>query len=83
MHPGRVKPNANYNSNFDRIGNFSISFFPTTEVAANHNVGSVHQSDVDGMIRWFEVNRDTFIDYYNGAIGFAEFDARLMANPYS
>ena len=52
------------------------------QLAANHNVGSVHQTDVDGMLRWLEFNRDTFIAYYNGRIGLAEFDARLGANPY-
>lgn len=81
-HAARVKVNANYNMSFDTSANFSISFFPTTGVAANHNVGSASQTDVDGMVRWLEANRDTFIDFYTGAIGAVDFDAKLSANLY-
>jgi hypothetical protein len=82
QHAARVKVNANYQSNFDTKDNFSIGFFSTTGIAPNHNVGSVRQNDVDGMIGWLDANRNTFIEYYNGIILFAEFEARLTANPY-
>lgn len=82
-HPARIKANANYNLSFDQDANFSVAFFPVAGVAAGQNVGSVRPSDVDGLIRWLEANRGTFIDYYRGAIGYVEFDAELKGSPYS
>jgi hypothetical protein len=74
--------NANYNLSFDIDNNFSIVFYPVTGIAQDHTTGAVSQTHVDGMIRWLEVNRSTFISYYEGQISFRLFDAALATNPF-
>ena len=82
QHNARIKINANYNVSFDINANFSIRFFPTTGAVATHRTGTVSQNDVDGMIKWLEDNRTTFIDFYEGNITAAEFNAKLTASPH-
>jgi hypothetical protein len=81
-HAARVKVNANYNRHYDNQSNFSIAFFPTTGIARGHNIGQAKQSDVDGMIHWFETHRAIFIGFYIGQITAQQFETYLAAHPY-
>lgn len=85
QHEARVKCNANY---ADRPSprNFSIQLFPVAALATKdgkpHDTGNVNKRDVDGMIRWVELHRQDFLDFYFGRISVLDLEQRLTAKPY-